>query len=123
MDFGKILEIGKGFLGNQEAGGGLDLSSLVANAHNNGLGDIVGSWLGNGENMPISSEQVTALLGNEKVAALASVFGVDTSDLTGSLQAILPELIDKASVNGALLDKIPTGDMLAQLAGQFLNRG
>jgi uncharacterized protein YidB (DUF937 family) len=73
--------------------------------------------------MPISSEQVTALLGNEKVAALASVFGVDTSDLTGSLQAILPELIDKASVNGALLDKIPTGDMLAQLAGQFLNRG
>lgn len=123
MDFGQILEMGKGLLGSQEEGGGLDLSSIVSAAQNGGLGDIVGSWLGNGENMPISAEQVTELLGNEKVAALASQFGVDTSDLTGSLQNILPGLIDKVSADGKLMENIPGGDMLAQLAGQFLNRG
>jgi uncharacterized protein YidB (DUF937 family) len=122
MDFGQILEMGKGLFESQEAQG-FDLNSIISTAQNGPLGDVVNSWLGNGENMPISADQVSQLLGNEKVAALASQFGVNSGDLSGILQNVLPGLIDKASADGKLLDNLSSGDMLSQLAGQFLNRG
>ena len=70
LDTGDIANALGGLLGNSE--GGLDLGSLVSGLSGNGLGEIVGSWLGGGENASISPDQVTDLLGADKISEFAS---------------------------------------------------
>ena len=93
---------------------GLDLSSIVSNMTNGeGLSEIVGSWLGNGENMPISMDSITDLLGSDKISEFASNLGLSEESAKGALSDALPNLIDQAtSGENSLVDT-----MLAQVGG------
>ncbi len=111
LDVGDIAGALGGLLGNND--GGLDLGALVGGLAQNGLGDIVGSWLGDGENAPISVDQVTDLLGSEKISEFASKLGVSEESAAGALAEVLPQVVDKAttgeaseSMMGDLLDKV-----------------
>ena len=111
LDVGDIANALGRLLGNSE--GGLDLSSLVSGLASNGLGDIVGSWLGNGENAAISPDQITDLLGSDKISEFASSLGLSEESAKGALADALPQVIDQAtSGEGGMLD-----DMLAQVGG------
>jgi uncharacterized protein YidB (DUF937 family) len=111
LDVGDIAGALGGLLGNSE--GGLDLSSLVGGLASNGLGDIVGSWMGNGENASISMDQITDLLGSDKISEFASNLGLSEESAKGALADALPQVIDQAtSGEGGMLD-----DMLAQVGG------
>jgi len=57
LDVDDIANALSKLIGNSE--GGLDLAALVGGLSQNGLGEIVGSWLGNGENKSISMDQIT----------------------------------------------------------------
>ena len=86
-------------------GGKFDLGNIVQQMMSSGgLGDIVGSWLGEGENSAISLDQVTNILGEGKIADLASPLNIDPSTATEGLSEILPQLIDKSSSGGSLLE-------------------
>ena len=65
-----------------------------------GLGDVVNSWVGKGENLPISAEQLTSVLGNDTLTGLAGNFGVNTNDLAGQLSSVLPDIVDKLTPDG-----------------------
>ena len=91
----KIADALSGLLSNGQ--GGLNLASLVSGLSQNGLGEIVGSWLGNGENKSISIEQVTTLFGDEKIASFASSLGLSDESAKGALSEILPNVVDKAT--------------------------
>ena len=92
---------------------GLDLGSLVSGLSQNGLGEIVGSWLGNGENQSISVDQISDLLGSDKVSEFASSLGLSEESAKGALADVLPEVVDKAtSGEGSIMD-----EMLAQVGG------
>ncbi len=111
LDIGDIAGALGGLLGNAE--GGLDLSSIVGGLASNGLGDIVGSWMGNGENASISMDQITDLLGSDKISEFASNLGLSEESAKGALADALPQVIDQAtSGEGGMLD-----DMLAQVGG------
>ena len=111
LDVGDIAGALGGLLGNSE--GGLDLSSIVGGLASNGLGDIVGSWLGQGENSPISMDQITDLLGSDKISEFASSLGLSTESATGALADALPQVIDQAtSGEGGIMD-----EMLSQVGG------
>ena len=111
LDVGDIAGALGGLLGNSE--GGLDLSSLVGGLASNGLGDIVGSWMGNGENSAISMDQITDLLGSDKISEFASNLGLSEESAKGALADALPQVIDQAtSGEGGMLD-----DMLANVGG------
>ena len=111
LDTGDIANALGGLLGNSE--GGLDLSSLVGGLSQNGLGEIVGSWLGNGENAPISADQITDLLGSDKISEFASNLGLSVDSAKGALADALPQVVDQAtSGEGGMLD-----DMLANVGG------
>jgi len=106
-----------GALGNLLGGGadgGLDLSSIVSSMTNGGgLTDIVGSWLGNGENMPISMDSITDLLGADKISEFASSLGLSEDSAKGALTDALPNLVDQAtSGDNSIVDT-----MLAQVGG------
>lgn len=99
---------------------GMDLGSIVGNLQSNGLGDIASSWLGDGDNAEISTDQITSMLGSDKVAQAAEALGADQNDLLSGLQSMLPQVIDKSSSGGSLLDSVGGIGGLAGLASKFL---
>jgi len=100
-----------GLIGNNE--GGLDLGALVGGLSQNGLGEIVGSWLGNGENASISMDQITDLLGSDKISEFASNLGLSEESAKAALADALPQVVDQATAGeGGMLD-----EMLANVGG------
>jgi len=111
LDVNDIATALNGLIGNSQ--GGLNLAALVGGLSQNGLGEIVGSWLGNGENKSISMDQITDLLGSDKVSEFASQLGLSDDSAKNALADALPQVVDKAtSGEGTIMD-----EMLAQVGG------
>ena len=100
-----LLSTVMGLLGGQ---GGLN--GLVSQFASKGLGDVIGSWVGTGKNLPISGDQLHHVLGKDTISGLASKLGMDSNALTGQLSNLLPQVVDKLTPGG----KIPEGDILSQ---------
>ena len=105
LDVGNLVSAFSGLVGGSSSGG-FDLGSLVSQMNSGGLGDIAKSWLGDGENAPVSPEQVTNLLGADKISQFASNLGLSNEEAAGGLSDALPHMMDKASSGGSLLDSI-----------------
>jgi uncharacterized protein YidB (DUF937 family) len=86
-------------LGNGGQGG---LSAIVAKLEQGGLGAQVKSWIGNGQNLPITAEQLQAALGSDTVKQLAARFNVPIDQLSKVLAEQLPKAVDHASPDGKL---------------------
>ena len=84
----------------------MDVAGLLGNLKEQGLGDIAESWLGDGANQSISADQLKSAMGAEQVTQAAAQLGTDEGSLLGGLQAALPQLVDKASSGGSLLDSL-----------------
>jgi uncharacterized protein YidB (DUF937 family) len=98
----KLTSALAGILGG--AGGNLDLGSLLSKMQAGGLGNIASSWLGKGANAPVSPDAVTDLLGADKVKAFASQLGLSEQSAKTAIADALPEMVDKASPDGSLLE-------------------
>lgn len=83
-------------------GGSGGLSELVRNFQGAGLGDQVSSWLGTGQNMPVSPAELERGLGRQRVQDLSSSSGLSMETLMPMLAAVLPAVIDKLSPQGQL---------------------
>ena len=92
------------FSENGSAGSSLDLGGLVSKMQGSGLSDIVASWLGDGENKAISGQQITDLLGSDKVNDFASSLNIDANSAQDQLAKMVPEVVDKSSSGGQLND-------------------
>ncbi len=111
LDVDDIANALNSLVGNGQ--GGLNLITFVSGLSGNGLGEIVGSWLGNGENKSITMDQITTLLGSDKVAAFASELGISQESAAGALAEVVPQVVDKATAGeGTIMD-----EMLAQVGG------
>ena len=86
-------------LGNGSQGG---LSAIVAKLQQSGLGDQVKSWIGNGQNLPITAEQLQQVLGSDTVKQLAARFNIPVDQLAKVLAQVLPAAVDHASPDGKL---------------------
>jgi uncharacterized protein YidB (DUF937 family) len=88
-------------LGNGSQGG---LNAIVARLQQAGLGDQVKSWIGNGQNLAITAEQLQQVLGSDTVKQLAARFNIPVDQLAKVLAQQLPAAVDHASPNGKLPD-------------------
>jgi uncharacterized protein YidB (DUF937 family) len=79
-----------------------DLQGIVSRLEAAGLGDQVKSWLGNGENLPITVDQLRSALGNEQVQQMARQLGLPVDDALKFLAQYVPNAVDSASPNGSL---------------------
>lgn len=86
-------------LGNGGQGG---LSSIVAKLQQAGFGDQVKSWIGNGQNLPITADQLKQVLGSDVVKQLAAKFNIPVDQLSEVLAQQLPTAVDHASPDGKL---------------------
>jgi uncharacterized protein YidB (DUF937 family) len=94
-----LLDTALGLINNPDSGG---LSGLVQAFKQKGLSDAVSSWIGTGENQPISPEQVQQVLGNDHLQRISEKLGLSNQDISGGLANLLPQLIDKLTPHGAL---------------------
>jgi uncharacterized protein YidB (DUF937 family) len=88
-------------------GGGL--SGLVQTLQQKGLGDIVSSWIGTGQNLPITPQQVQQALGGH-VQQLAAQHGLSADVVSKTLSQLLPGLVDHLTPNG----QVPSAGALEQ---------
>jgi uncharacterized protein YidB (DUF937 family) len=87
-------------LGSKDGQGGL--SAIVAKLEQAGLGDQVKSWIGNGQNLPITADQLQQALGSDTAKQLAARFNIPLDQLTKILAQQLPLAVDHASPDGTL---------------------
>jgi len=78
------------------------LSAIVAKLEQAGLGEQVKSWIGTGQNLPISADQLRQVLGNDTVRQLAAKYNIPVDQLSEVLAHQLPVAVDHASPNGKL---------------------
>ena len=98
---GDIASALSGLLG----GDNFDLGSLVSKMQgNDGLASMVASWLGDGDNTAMSGSQVMDIFGQDQVSEFASKLNIDEDTASNSLADILPQLIDKASSGGSIIE-------------------
>ena len=102
-----LLNLAMSVLNNPQTGG---LAGLLQKFKDHGLGDHAASWVGTGENLPVSGDQVKEVVGDERMQDMAEKAGVSKEEASNHLAAILPQLIDKLTPNGA----VPQGGMLEQ---------
>ncbi|MBT8093051.1 MAG: DUF937 domain-containing protein [Gammaproteobacteria bacterium] len=101
--------------------GGFDLGDIVGQFTGSG-GDLASkakSWLGDGANEAISPEQLQDAIGGDKIEAFAAKLGIGREEASSGLSSVLPELIDKSSQGGNLLDSVGGVSGLAGLASKF----
>ena len=99
---------------NNNAGG---LGGLAQAFQKQGLGDVLGSWIGTGQNLPISADQIGKVLGAQQLSQFASQAGVAPDAWGETLASLLPGLIDKLTPTGQLPSgsQLPSLDVLAKL--------
>jgi uncharacterized protein YidB (DUF937 family) len=86
-------------LGTGSQGG---LSAIVAKLQQAGLGNQVNSWLGSGQNLPITADQIKQVLGSNVVRQLAAKYNIPVDQIAEVLAHQLPIAVDKASPDGKL---------------------
>lgn len=93
----------QGLMGMLSGGGGL--GGLVSMFEQNGLGHLVSSWISTGQNLPVSPQQITQVLGSGQLGQLAASVGLSPDAASHSLSQLLPSLIDRMTPNG----QVPQG--------------
>ena len=130
MDF---LKMGQELLGDKmgDAGGlmeamsgltsgeGLDIAGIAEKLKAGGLGDQLGSWLGDGENQPVSADEITGALGADKIDEVASKMGVESGAAAEALSQAMPSMLDKLSSGGDLLESATSGNPMDAVKGLF----
>jgi len=101
-------------------GNSMDIGGLVSGLQSKGLGDVAESWLGDGANKAISASQLKDVLGADKITAAAAQLGTDEGSLLDSLKDAVPQMVDKSSSGGSLLDSVGGVGGLAGMAKKFL---
>ena len=104
-------------LANDGQGGGL--RGLVEKFNEAGLGEVVGSWIGQGDNLPVSADQLKEVLGSDLLGKLAGQLGMDPAQASGQLADMLPGLVDQLTPQGVAPENGlgNAGDLLGMLGG------
>ena len=111
-----------GLLANNGEHGGL--GGLVSKFEQAGMGDVINSWVGKGENAPISGGQLNEALGSDAISGIAQKLGINSATLLPLLATMLPTLIDHLTPKG----QVPAeglgnhDDLLSSLSG-LLQKG
>lgn len=80
-----------------------------------GLGSVVNSWIGSGQNMSVSPGQLQNVVHSGALEQAAQQSGIDPTHLMGMMSTLLPHLVDKLTPNGQVPD---ANSLMQMLKGQ-----
>lgn len=114
----ELLRLVLGMLASDGPGGGL--AGLMQKFQAAGLGEQMNSWVGTGQNLPVSAEQLGSVLGQDQMGQMAERMGLSTGDLGAQLSQLLPQAVDQFTPGG----QAPAGGLgeLGDLLGQLMRR-
>lgn len=81
----------------QEQGG---VEVLLQKFQQGGLGQVLNTWIGSGDNQSIGGGDIQNALGQDQLQSLADKLGTDVQGASGTLATLLPQVIDKLSPQG-----------------------
>lgn len=118
----RLLQAVAGLLANDGEHGGL--GGLVAKFDQAGLGNVISSWIGNGQNQSVTGDQLTKVLGSGAISSIAARLGVSPDAAAGQLSGLLPDLVNQLTPDG----QAPagglgsSGELLGMLGGLLQKR-
>jgi uncharacterized protein YidB (DUF937 family) len=86
------------------------LGGLLDKLQKGGLGNAINSWIGTGQNQPVSPGQLGSALGPDVIKMLAQRSGLSEEEITKQLSQILPGVVDNLTPHG----RVPTVAELSQ---------
>src|SRR5580692_9718176 len=102
---GDILKSGLGgLLAGGAAGSVLSggLNDLLKQFQQSGHGDVAKSWVDNGPNKAIASDDLAKALGGDQINTLMAHTGLSRQDLLAGLSQYLPEAVNQLTPDGRL---------------------
>ena len=93
----------------QQNGG---IQGLLARMQQAGMGAQAQSWIGTGQNQPISPDALSQILGHGQLGQIAQQLGMSQQDVAGGLAQTLPEVVDEMTPQGQIPDN--HNDLVAQ---------
>lgn len=87
-------------LGGLLAGGGLQ--KVLSGFQANGLAAQADSWVGTGENEPVSGADVRRVVGDDQIEQIAAKLGVSEDEAADAVAQVLPAVVDGVSPEGHL---------------------
>jgi uncharacterized protein YidB (DUF937 family) len=96
------------------------LPGLLQSFQQGGLGHLVQSWVGSGQNLPVSPEQLHNTVGSDWISRITQATGLPQGQVEQHLSTLLPQIIDHLTPHG----QVPQGDIgseLASVAQKFLH--
>jgi len=88
------------------------VGNTVQDFERSGHGEIARSWVGRGENRPITAEKLEAALGEDGIKDLMQQTGMERDELLATLSEYLPRVIDHLTPEG----RLPTKQEASRLA-------
>lgn len=101
------------YINSPQVGGIVGLQQMF---QEKGLGSIVASWIGTGQNLPISADQMQNVLHGTALQDMASKSGMDISQLAGIFSQLMPHAVDQMTPNGQIPDSSALSQMMKGLA-------
>ncbi len=80
------------------------LGGLMGAFSKAGLGDKAQSWVGTGENQPVTGDEVHAALGDDVINEMADETGMPHDEVKGGLASMLPNLVNQLTPHGGIPD-------------------
>lgn len=102
----------------QQNGG---ISGIVDKLRNSGLGQHASSWVGTGDNMPVSGDQLRNAFGSDELAQLAKHAGLTPDQASSGLAQVLPELVNQMTPAGHVTED--HNDLISQALSMLSRRG
>jgi len=104
MSGGNTGQVADDVMGVLQQHGINGVSGLVSQFEQTGLGAHVASWVGDGENLPITPDQVQAALGSPAIESIAAKFGIDPSQASAMISQHLPAIVNHLTPDGQVPD-------------------
>ena len=113
-----LLRLVLSLLADNGQGGGL--AGMMEKFQSAGLAEQMNSWVGTGQNLPVSPEQLQGVFGNDQMSQMAERMGLSTGDLGAQLSQMLPQAVDQLTPGG----RMPEGGLgdLGQLLESLMRR-
>lgn len=89
------------------------LSDLVARFRQSGDEKTAQSWVGTGQNVAVTPDQLRSVLGAHTLADLTAKTGLTEVNLLSRLSQVLPEMVDTMTQDGAISLLEPRGNPMS----------
>jgi uncharacterized protein YidB (DUF937 family) len=109
---------GLGDVLGQVFGGAGGLGGLLEQLERGGFGGQGRSWVGTGQNQPLSPDAIGQIFGRDGLGAIAQQAGLSEQDAADGLAKLLPEVVDHLTPQG----QVPGPEQLTRSLDQMLRR-